>query len=67
MSLSRYVLWSRLLAALEAVARGASTTVAAHQAGFADLAHMSRNFSATFGVVPSALQKMAIAFKREPL
>ena len=34
-------------------------------AGFADLAHMSRTFRNTFGVVPSELQKMAIAFKRE--
>ena len=67
MSVSRYLLWNRLLTAIEAVAGGASTTVAAHQAGFADLAHMSRNFSATFGVVPSELQKMTIAFKREAL
>lgn len=67
MSVSRYLLWSRLLAAIDAVAQGASTTAAAHQAGFADLAHMSRNFSGTFGVVPSELQKMTIAFKREPL
>ncbi|MBV8634191.1 MAG: AraC family transcriptional regulator [Burkholderiaceae bacterium] len=67
MSVSRYLLWSRLLAAIEAVAHGASTTAAAHQAGFADLAHMSRNFSGTFGVVPSELQKMTIAFKREAL
>lgn len=67
MSVSRYLLWSRLLTAIEAVAGGASTTVAAHQAGFADLAHMSRNFSGTFGVVPSELQKMTIAFKRETL
>ncbi|HEX7643833.1 MAG TPA: helix-turn-helix domain-containing protein [Burkholderiaceae bacterium] len=67
MSVSRYLLWSRLLAAIDAVAHGASTTAAAHQAGFADLAHMSRNFSGTFGVVPSELQKMTIAFKREPL
>lgn len=67
MSVSRYLLWGRLLAAIEAVARGASMTAAAHQAGFADLAHMSRTFSGTFGVVPSELQKMTIAFKREPL
>jgi AraC-like DNA-binding protein len=67
MSVSRYLLWSRLLTAIEAVAGGASTTAAAHQAGFADLAHMSRNFSSTFGVVPSELQKMTIAFKREAL
>ena len=38
---------------------------AAHSAGFADLAHMSRTFRNTFGVVPSELQKMAIAFKQE--
>lgn len=65
LSLSRYLLWSRLLAAVEAVARGDNMTHAAHAAGFADLAHMSRTFRNTFGVVPSELQKMAIAFKRE--
>jgi len=65
--LSRYLLWTRLLCALEAVAHGANMTRAAHQAGFADLAHMSRTFRDTFGVVPSALQKMTIAFKREGL
>jgi AraC-like DNA-binding protein len=40
-------------------------TNAAHRAGFADLAHMSRTFRATFGVMPSQLQKMTIAFKRK--
>jgi AraC family transcriptional regulator len=65
LSLSRYRLWSRLMAAVEAVARGDNMTHAAHAAGFADLAHMSRTFRNTFGVVPSELQKMAIAFKRE--
>ncbi|HEY8023298.1 MAG TPA: AraC family transcriptional regulator [Burkholderiaceae bacterium] len=65
--LSRYLLWNRLLCALEAVAKGANMTAAAHEAGFADLAHMSRTFRETFGVVPSALQKMTIAFKRDGL
>jgi len=65
LSLSRYLLWSRLLDGVEAVARGDNMTHAAHAAGFADLAHMSRTFRNTFGVVPSELQKMAIAFKRE--
>jgi AraC-like DNA-binding protein len=64
--LTRYLLWTRLLVAVEAVAEGANTTVAAHKAGFADLAHMSRTFRNTFGVMPSELQKMTIAFKREP-
>ncbi|KRB89095.1 helix-turn-helix domain-containing protein [Noviherbaspirillum sp. Root189] len=66
MSLSRYLLWMRLLAGVAAVARGENMTNAAHQAGFADLAHMSRTFRSTFGVVPSELQKMTIAFKRNP-
>ena len=63
MSLSRYVLWCRVQLALQAIAVGANITQAAHQAGFADLAHMSRSFRAMIGVNPSALQKMTIAFK----
>ncbi|WP_334188763.1 AraC family transcriptional regulator [Noviherbaspirillum sp.] len=63
--LSRYLLWSRLLRAVEAVADGEDLTAAAHAAGFADLAHMSRTFRGTFGVVPSELRKMTIAFKRD--
>lgn len=63
--LSRYQLWTRLLAGVEAVAAGDNMTNAAHRAGFSDLAHMSRTFRATFGVVPSQLQKMTIAFKRK--
>lgn len=61
--LTRYLLWTRLLDAVAAVARGENMTQAAHRAGFADLAHMSRSFRATFGVVPSELHKMTIAFK----
>lgn len=64
--LSRYLLWTRLLEGVAAVAEGDSLTEAAHRAGFADLAHMSRTFRNTFGVVPSELQKMTIAFKRKP-
>lgn len=64
MSLSRYLLWMRLVSGVAAVARGASVTAAAHEAGFADLAHMSRSFRSTFGVMPSELQKMTIAFKQ---
>lgn len=65
--LTRYLLWTRLLAGVEAVARGDNMTAAAHTAGFADLAHMSRTFRQTFGVVPSELRKMTIAFKRDML
>jgi hypothetical protein len=63
LSLSRYLLWSRLLDAIDAIAHGVNLTQAAHQANFADLAHMSRSFRATFGVTPSDLLKMTIAFK----
>lgn len=63
--LSRYQLWTRLLAGVEAVAAGDNMTNAAHRAGFSDLAHMSRTFRATFGVAPSQLQKMTIAFKQK--
>ncbi|WP_338848409.1 helix-turn-helix domain-containing protein [Massilia sp. W12] len=63
--LSRYVLWQRLEAAAQAIAGGASITAAAHHAGFADAAHMSRSFHATIGIAPSHLQKMTITFKPE--
>jgi AraC family transcriptional regulator len=65
LSVTRYLLWTKLLVAVDAVAHGANTTAAAHTAGFADLAHMSRTFRNTFGVMPSELQRMTIAFKRE--
>ena len=67
MSLSRYLLWSRMVDAVAAVAAGNNMTAAAHTAGFADLAHMSRTFRSMMGVPPSELQRMAIAFKQELL
>lgn len=56
----RYLIWRRLLIAVDAIASGQSLTEAAHDAGFADLPHMSRTFHATFGVVPSQLTRMEI-------
>jgi AraC family transcriptional regulator len=53
--LRHYVLWCRLRIAVEAAMRGASLTEAAHRAGFADSAHLSRTFRAMFGVAPSLL------------
>lgn len=52
-SVRRYVLWCRLRAALDAAMRGSSLTEAAHLAGFADSAHLSRTFRSMFGVAPS--------------
>lgn len=51
----RYVLWCRLRKALADAMRGASLTSAAHAAGFADSAHLSRAFKENFGVAPSFL------------
>lgn len=51
-----YVLWLRLLKATEAFSRGESLTHAAHAAGFADSAHLSRTFRRTFGVAAAELR-----------
>ncbi|SDR22010.1 AraC-type DNA-binding protein [Thermostaphylospora chromogena] len=50
-----YVLWARLRVALAAVSRGASLTEAAHTAGFADAAHLTRTVHRMMGEAPSAL------------
>jgi AraC-like DNA-binding protein len=49
------VLWLRILRALEVVTEGRSWTEAAHRAGFADSAHLSRTFRRMFGVSPATL------------
>lgn len=49
----RYRQWQRLRMAIRSAAAGASLTDAAHAAGFADQAHFSRVFKATFGAPPS--------------
>lgn len=48
--LRRYLLWRRLLAALEHIAAGNTFTFAAHAAGFTDSAHLSRTFRQMFGL-----------------
>ena len=51
--LRRYIVWSRLVEAAEQLSRGESLTAAAHSAGFADGAHLSRAFRAAFGLTAS--------------
>lgn len=51
-----YLLWLRLERAVQLYARGASLTDAAHLAGFADSAHLSRTFRRTFGLPAAALR-----------
>lgn len=50
-----YVLWLRLNVAIEEAMAGRSWTDAAHAAGFADSAHLSRTFRRMLGLNPSAL------------
>lgn len=58
-TLRRYILWRRLRTATEAALRQHTLTEAAHRAGFADAAHLSRTFRAMFGIPPSLLTQGA--------
>jgi AraC-like DNA-binding protein len=51
-----YALWLRLGRAVDVFATGGSLTDAAHEAGFADSAHLSRTFRRMFGLAPSSLR-----------
>jgi AraC-like DNA-binding protein len=53
----RYLLWLRLVQAIDHLFSNASLTRAAHEAGFADSAHFTRTFRGMFGVTPSELFK----------
>jgi AraC family transcriptional regulator len=56
MPLRTYVLWRRLLHVWALLMNGETLSTAAHAAGFADSAHLSRTARTMFGVAPSALQ-----------
>lgn len=49
----RFVLWTRMKRAVEAMRGGGDLTAAAAAAGFSDAAHLSRTFKAMFGLSPS--------------
>jgi AraC-like DNA-binding protein len=51
-----YLAWLRLQRAAHAITAGLSLAEAAHAAGFADAAHMTRTFRKMFGVTPSSLR-----------
>ncbi|MAQ16944.1 MAG: hypothetical protein CMN30_19385 [Sandaracinus sp.] len=55
-----YLVWRRALVAASAALGGASLTEAAHAAGYADSAHLSRQFKQLFGFTPSR----AVGFSR---
>jgi AraC-like DNA-binding protein len=54
-ALRRYILWLRLRHVIARVTVGDSLTDAAHDAGFADSAHLSRTFSSMYGLPLSRL------------
>jgi AraC-like DNA-binding protein len=51
-----YLLWLRLVRAVEIYVGSASLTEAAHAAGFADSAHLSRTFRRMFGISAASLR-----------
>jgi AraC-like DNA-binding protein len=53
-----YLLWHRMICAVNALMKGSSVTDAAHMAGFSDSAHLSRTFRSHFGM--SIRQSQAI-------
>jgi len=59
MPLKSYLLWTKLQRAIQCLASDSSLTHAAHAAGFADSAHLSRTFRRTFGLAPADLNKNA--------
>jgi AraC-like DNA-binding protein len=54
-ALRAYVLWRRFTRSWSLVRQGAALSTAAHEAGFADAAHLTRTSQRMFGFAPSAL------------
>jgi AraC family transcriptional regulator len=53
-----YLLWLRMVRALDVYSTGASLTEAAHAAGSADSAHFSRIFKRSFGLPATTLERL---------
>jgi AraC-like DNA-binding protein len=56
MALRPYILWRRFLRVWELLMTGVTLSAAAHAAGFADAAHLTRTSRRMFGFPPSAMQ-----------
>jgi AraC-like DNA-binding protein len=61
--LRRYRLWTRMGAAVRAMAKGSSLTQAALDAGFSSSAHFSAAFREMFGMPPSRLVQAPLAME----
>lgn len=58
---SRYMLWRKLTRAMVAIASERTISDAAHAAGFADAAHLTRTFYQMVGMAPSVLMRGSFA------
>ena len=56
MAMRPYILWRRFVRVWELLMAGESISAAAHRAGFADAAHLTRTSRRMFGLAPSSLQ-----------
>lgn len=56
MGLRPYILWRRFLLVWDLLMKGGTLSEAAHAAGFADAAHLSRTSVRNFGFAPSGIQ-----------
>jgi AraC-like DNA-binding protein len=59
MGVRQYVLWRRFVSAWEHRMNGASLSTAAHAAGFADSAHLTRTSRSMIGIPPSSMEVVA--------
>ena len=53
----RYLLWRKLARAMLMIGRQQTISAAAHEADFADAAHLTRTFDQMFGMAPSILMR----------
>lgn len=60
-SFRAYLLWLRINRAIDAAMAGASWTEAAHAAGFADSAHLTRTHKRMFGIEPTAIRPQTLS------
>jgi AraC-like DNA-binding protein len=51
----RYLLWRKLSTAMQQFGRGENLSAAAHSAGFADSAHLTRTWVRMFGMAPTLM------------
>lgn len=63
--INQYLLWRRLHRALSMFPAGKTLTEVAHEAGFADSAHLSRTFRRMLGIPPSTIVRNIALFQAD--